>query len=107
MVYGLGHTQTNQTKEIKMSEPSLVKTDTCEQKHTALDRAIEHIDDVLHEINKIKRRISGEDRPDVTEKLKDPQNTTLLEILNGGSARINDKCSQIHKALSDLESSLF
>jgi len=81
--------------------------ETSEDKHTSLNRAIKDIQNVLDQVNAIKRRVSGEDGPPIAEVEKIRDTTTLLEVLNSGSTRINDTVSQIHQSLKELEEALF
>jgi len=80
---------------------------SAEPKHVALDRSIKSIQDVLNQVNSLKRRISGEETGPECGEPKNPNQPYLLEVLTAGSTIIDGTCSQIHKALSDLENSLF
>lgn len=91
-----------------MNQPSQTVTGSSEQKHTLLDNAISSINRILVQVNDISSRVTGGDCSAKVSELKETHpNTCLFEVLNEGSHRINDKCSEIHKALSDLENTLF
>lgn len=89
-----------------MNEPQ--QSLSSEQKHTLLDNAISSINCILEQVNGITSRVTGGDCSAKVSELKDVKsNTCLFEVLNEGTQRINDKCSQIHSALNELENTLF
>lgn len=87
-----------------------MKNDACvvaanEDKHVALDDAIESMDNVIQQANGILHHIQGTGSEGTG--ICDSTPRSLQEVLNFGSERIREKNSELHRILDEIKTSLF
>ncbi len=79
-----------------------------EQKHIALDGAINRLGEVRRRVFAILREIQGvpEEVPPDKDSIKSPS-PTLQEVLDGGPDRIHSFCESIEGTLGGIKQSIF
>ena len=87
-----------------MNEPECTKTPRTDN-HVLMDEAIESINDLITNLNRLHDRINGTSDP--VARLEDREQPTLLSVLSRGPDRVRQSVGEAHEAIQRIESGLF